>query len=624
MMTKDELIERLKGFEWNDVEFKESTREVSKDAYTTVSAFSNTAGGWLIFGVRYNSGVHETIGVIDVDKVQNDFLSALRSGDKLSRMISVKEDVIKDGDATLLVFHIPEARRQEKPIYLNGDIRLSYIRRGGGDEKCRKEEIERFLRDASDHRYDCEPVEADAETFFDPESLRWYRRLFDERNPGSESGGQSDTEFLHEWGLLLEDGDQLVPTRAAILMFGRGAVVRQHLPRPIVDCQWLNMEWGGTLPDERWSDRVVIEVNLIRAWQQMVQKFMEHSEARFQIDASSLRRDDVPPDYLAFREAAINLLIHQDFSDHNRKPAIHFYRDRTVLSNPGDLFANPDELLDPVEKPVRNPRIVAGFRRVGLSEQAGTGFRTIYRAWDRLGRVPPVVENDKAQKTFALHLPKESLLSEEQLLFQASLGIRLSQPEAKSFAAVCRNGELRVLDVKGITGLSTRESLAIIDRLLVEVLVEEMVPGNRTHVRLREHLVDKIGSLNLGESGDSSLVSDQAPRKANSVSDQAVTNLPTARTEAQVPLQRLSDTQRQVVRMCDVHRSLADLMNQLGMTHRTFFKRTHLEPLLKGGVLKMRYPEQPNHPHQAYVLTEVGVALAERITKNLEDKGAEE
>lgn len=622
-MTKDELIERLKGFEWNDVEFKESTREVSKDVYPTVSAFSNTAGGWLVFGVRYNDGVHEVIGVIDVDKVQNDFLSALRGGDKLSRMIPVKEGVIRDGHATLLVFHIPEARRQDKPVYLNGDIRLSYIRRGAGDEKCRKEEIERFLRDASDKRYDCEPVEADAETFFEPESLRWYRRLFDERTPGTGNGSQSDTEFLHEWGLLLEDGNRLVPTRAAILLFGRGAVVRQHLPRPVVDCQWLNMEWGGTLPDERWSDRLVIEENLIRAWQQLVQKFMEHSQTPFQIDAASLRRDDVPPDYLAFREAAINLLIHQDFADHNRKPAIHFYRDRTVLSNPGDLFADPDELLEPVEKPVRNPRIIAAFRRVGLSEQAGTGFRTIYRAWDKLGRVPPVVENDKGKKTFALHLPKETLLSVEQLLFQANLGIRLSEPEAKSFAAVCRTGELRVLDVKGITGLSTKSS-AIIERLLVEVLVEEMIPGNRAHVRLREHLVDKIATLNLGFTRASSLASDQAPRKADPASDQAVTNLPTEGTAARPPLQRLTDSQRHIVRMCDVYRSLADLMNQLGMTHRTFFKRTHLEPLLKGGVLKMRYPEQPNHPHQAYVLTEVGIELAEQVEKNTEDKGTEE
>ena len=48
-MTKDELIERLKAHEWNDVEFKEAQRETPQNCYETVSAFSNTGGGWLVF-----------------------------------------------------------------------------------------------------------------------------------------------------------------------------------------------------------------------------------------------------------------------------------------------------------------------------------------------------------------------------------------------------------------------------------------------------------------------------------------------------------------------------------------------------------------------------------------------
>jgi len=219
-MTRDQLIEKLRGFEWNDVEFTEALREVPKDAYATVSAFSNTAGGHLVFGVRYSNGRHEIVGVIDVDKIQNDFLSALRSGQKLSKVISVKESYIKDGDLTSLVFYIPEARRQEKPVYLEGNIKQSFIRRGGGDERCRKEEIERFLFDASAERYDCESMEISAETFFDLETLRWYRRNFEERNPGASGTGRPDVEFLHEWGFLNEKGNSLHPTRAAILLFG--------------------------------------------------------------------------------------------------------------------------------------------------------------------------------------------------------------------------------------------------------------------------------------------------------------------------------------------------------------------------------------------------------------------
>ena len=335
-MTRDELLEGLDGFEWNDVEFKEAVREVPKDAWSTVSAFSNTAGGSLVFGVRHKDGMHEIVGVIEVDKVQSDFLSALRGGQKLNRAISVTENFIKEGKATLLVFYIPEARRQDKPVYLHGDIKQTYIRRGAGDEKCRTEEIECFLRDASDERHDCGAVEADVESFFNEETLAWYRRIYDERNPGNETVSLSNVEFLHHWGLVIEQSGALLPTRAAILLFGTGPVVRQCLPRAVVDCQWIPSNWADAPPDERWLDRVLVEENLIRAWQVLVRKFMDNSERPFSVDPSTLRREDSPPDYLAFRESVINLLIHQDYADHNRKATIYFHKDRTVLQNPGD------------------------------------------------------------------------------------------------------------------------------------------------------------------------------------------------------------------------------------------------------------------------------------------------
>ena len=162
-MDREELIERLKGYEWNDVEFKRAQRGVPDSAYETVAAFSNTEGGWLVFGVRDAAGGFEIVGVLEVDKVQNDFLSVLRSGQKLNRVIAAKERLIEDNGKALLVFHIPEARRQDKPIYLGGDIRRSYIRRGAGDERCTETEIERLLRDAADERYDGQPLEG-AET----------------------------------------------------------------------------------------------------------------------------------------------------------------------------------------------------------------------------------------------------------------------------------------------------------------------------------------------------------------------------------------------------------------------------------------------------------------------------
>jgi ATP-dependent DNA helicase RecG len=50
-MTTTQLISHLSDLEWEDFEVKEARTEIPKNVWETVSAFSNTGGGWLIFGV---------------------------------------------------------------------------------------------------------------------------------------------------------------------------------------------------------------------------------------------------------------------------------------------------------------------------------------------------------------------------------------------------------------------------------------------------------------------------------------------------------------------------------------------------------------------------------------------
>lgn len=94
-MTEKEIIELLKQHEWKDVEFKEAKTAVPKSAYESVSAFANTEGGHLVFGVKKDGSDFEVVGVIDVDKVQNDFLTTLRQKEKISSIIEVKEGLAR-------------------------------------------------------------------------------------------------------------------------------------------------------------------------------------------------------------------------------------------------------------------------------------------------------------------------------------------------------------------------------------------------------------------------------------------------------------------------------------------------------------------------------------------------
>ena len=603
-MNREELIERLKGYEWNDIEFKSAQTDVPRNAYETVAAFANTAGGWLIFGVKQEGCEFEIIGVIEVDKVQNDFITAMRSTEKLNKVIPFKEHLVEDGDKTLLIFHIPEVNRTDKPIFLNRSINRTFIRKGGCDVRCSEDELKRIIADASTERYDCQCVELNPEHCFDAESLSWYRSIINQRNPGTEAS--SNVEFLNHWGLVIEQDGKLVPTRASVFLFGTDAVIRQVLPRPIIDCQWINSSFEEVLPEERWTDRLVMEVNLVKTWQSVLDRYMQHAEKPFKIDYKNLQRDDTPQDYIAFREACINLLIHQDFSSHGHKASIKFYQDRTIFWNPGDAFATTNELLEPGEKEVRNPKIVEAFRRIGLSERAGTGVRTIFGSWQSLGNVPPEINNDKGQKTFEITLPKELLLSEEQILFNASLGVHLEEVEAKLFAYACLKGKFGISEAKSITRQSTSDTRQILDRLVTQALIELVHDDENPYFLVAKHLRERFIEA---KSAKDSLVSDQVPEKpAKLVTDQPQ------------PLSELNETQEKILMFCDVPRSMKDLMEHVEMSHRTFFRNNHLEPMVAGGIMAMKYPDQLNHPKQSYFLTPAGVELKARRLSKDEDK----
>jgi ATP-dependent DNA helicase RecG len=574
LWTKEELIERLNRFEWKDVEFKLAQRGVSQDAYKSVSAFSNTEGGYLVFGIKESYHKFEIVGVIEVDKVQNDFISCLRTGDKLSSIVSVEEDTNTHEDKTLLIFYIPEANRDEKPVYLNGDIRKSYIRRGGSDEQCNRREINGFLRDSADSSYDSQIIsEIDVEDFYDSSTISWYRSLIN-RRLGDKYISYSDIEFLNEMGFVVESDKELFATRAGILVFGKSKYVSQIVPRIIVDFQRIDFNQDEWMPEKRWNDRLVLEDNLITAWRQLFDRYSRIAELPFSLDETTQHRHSDPPDYLSFREAVINLLIHQDYGDTHRKAEIKLFKDKTVFWNPGNSFSTLDSLLEGTEKEVRNPLIVRAFRQIGLSEQSGTGIRTIMADCRKLGYAPAIINSDKSGRSFELVILKEKLVTEQQILFQSQLGVALNDLEAAIFAFVCRNNFLSITDVKAITGLSGIIAIPLLKRLETQILIQVIKPNHLW--KLAEHLVYKLSNIPLEslvtdqpEQHADNLVTDQPPSpSSNLVTDQVEINHSEA---ANGFLTNLSEKQKKIILMCEVPRKQAELMEKLKVTHRVFF-----------------------------------------------------
>ncbi len=318
------------------------------------------------------------------------------------------------------------------------------------------------------------------------------------------------------------------------------------------------------------------------------------------------------------------VLIHQDYTDHARKPAIRIYDDRTIFWNPGDAFSSVDDLLDPGEKEIRNPRIVATFRRIGSSEQAGTGIRAIVYNWVRLGRVPPQINNDRSCKAFELILVKEELLSEKQLLLQASLGVRLGDAEARVFAFACREGGVNVRDVRSISRPFEADGRIVLQHLKNQGLIAPVEGGESSFFVIAEHIKLRLESQRHQQAGGGACdpIADHPMESGMNLStaqpDSDLEDLSTAQDTAlpltdewtaispvsgpdlqtakgvlhvesrfdTVLLTVLSSTQKRIIEFCDTPRRLAEIMDALGAVNRGYFKKHHLDPLLQGVFFK--------------------------------------
>ena len=221
-------------------------------------------------------------------------------------------------------------------------------------------------------------LELDVERCFNLSTIKWYRKVFESRH-NQKYYELSDLEFLDELGLIREDGDELRPTKAAILMFGTEKSLNRILARNVVDAFWLSSDYDDSSDMGRWQDRRPAEhesLNLFEAWRTFSDRYMYWAEQPFDIDETNLHRNNETPDYIGFREATVNVLVHQDFADHSRVPKIEFYKDISRYWNPGDSLVEQDQIASGQSKS-RNPLVMQTFHRIGLIPITES-FKAIY------------------------------------------------------------------------------------------------------------------------------------------------------------------------------------------------------------------------------------------------------
>lgn len=123
-----------------------------------------------------------------------------------------------------------ENPRPRKPVYVDGDIHRTFLRKVGRTSRAAARARAQFAR--RDRRsLGHQPfTRVSLDETFHSASLKWYRDRYHATNPGFDIE-QLHHEFLYE-GYLVRENGQLLPMRGAVALFGSLRGVRNVLPKP--------------------------------------------------------------------------------------------------------------------------------------------------------------------------------------------------------------------------------------------------------------------------------------------------------------------------------------------------------------------------------------------------------
>ena len=179
-MTKEELLQKLSEIEWDDFECKAAQDKIPEDVWATVSSFSNTSGGWIVFGIAQHGKQFDIQGVNNGEKMESDFLNTLRGGQKFNMRLLAKGQKYNFDGKLVLAFFVPSSLI--KPIYYGNPIN-TFIRTGSGDRRATETEVMAIMRDQAFGSKSEQVVEDTGIEDLNKGSLETYRNHIRNYNP---------------------------------------------------------------------------------------------------------------------------------------------------------------------------------------------------------------------------------------------------------------------------------------------------------------------------------------------------------------------------------------------------------------------------------------------------------
>ncbi len=418
-----------------DIEFKKALGRDGKgklpeDFFETYCAMANTYGGTVFLGIKEVDKDIELAGIKEPESIKKDLFDNLNNKQKISANILKDDDieVLQFDDSYVVKIHIPQATRQQKPIYKGENpLQGTYRRQYEGDYNCKNdpEYIKRMMAEQVEDSRDNKVLKHYDFYDIDISSFYAYRNIFKSNQPDHPFNEQSDIEFLKSIGGYKKDREtgDIGLTIAGLLMFGKSNDIEDIFSYYNLDYQ----ERPKAKTELRWIDRVTLDGawsgNIFDFYRIVIKKLFADLKVPFKLEAD--KREDDTLIHKAIRESFVNAIVHSDFTQ----------RSSILIVKRPDMFGfrNPGLMRIPIEVAIkggdsdcRNRTLHKMFMLIGYGERAGSGIPKIYSGWNSQDWTKPLLyEKAEPEQTLLelrmINLLDTDIIEELKEIYQDSL-----------------------------------------------------------------------------------------------------------------------------------------------------------------------------------------------------------
>jgi hypothetical protein len=307
------------------------------------------------------------------------------------------------------------------------------------------------------------PIPWDA---FQEATLKWYDGLLKSGDKPGEKAKKPGAVMAK----MLLDGRDILSTdelRQLKLLFGKEKVVAALVRRPLVDCR---ARKRGS--ENRWDERKESTANVLESLRVAIDFFSRQVEVQG-ATIDGLKATTGSADYIAMREALVNLFIHQDYTNAGVAGQIEIRDDRTIFHNAGMSLVSAEGLVEGGKSTSRNAVISRALRLIGFAELAGSGLYAVHTAWRKAHRRPPKIESNAEANTFTLTLDWRPLGERIDEFWKQKLGVRLSPEQASILSVLVTPEPFTLEQIASAAGMHLSDAKAATDYLKLQTLIVE-------------------------------------------------------------------------------------------------------------------------------------------------------